>query len=257
MLNCFCHRDVIAEIQRRTRRFFLNPSPDIGAGCLIMATVPRYLWVNEPLFLAGVAEESIGRSTAQGGEATKKFLRELKEPFFQASPLDMLCLTTTILESFLRAKAAMPAEFEGIGIDQVALCRGCYTDLDVLKSKGRDVSEDLARLRQYRWHLDPRSQATLTARFAVDAARRSRLRPLLRTLKHALTGTRPQPVHASSEPLTLRGEDAGFSNIYECARFLPRLQDGTWRDEARRMKDEAELSIPLIPHPSSLVPEKE
>jgi len=224
--NSVCDMDIIKTVQKRTGRFFHQPVPDISACCLMLTIVPWYVFLDEPLILHGRAKESIGASYAhfRNSQSSEEFRKEFKEAIFQLSPIRCHCVTSMIVESILRAQAALPEGLESFRVNEAEFYISCLRDIEQLERNGVDVSQDRRELTQYRKKLGLSFQLSLMWAVAREAIGRSPLGPLARAIKHSLVRRPAIPLSDINRTVFLRGEDFGFTNILECARRLPELR---------------------------------
>jgi hypothetical protein len=126
-----------------------------------------------------------------------------------------------VAETLLRAREELGNDVPDL--NRVELYRQCRADLLRLKDSGVDVSDELHGLESFRKSFGLGTTVRMGLASCRQAASRSRLGPLLRRITHRF---RPPAVGITMQPesVTIRGDDSGFSNIYECAQRLPELR---------------------------------
>jgi hypothetical protein len=224
MLNSFCHRSVIEDIQKRAGRFFLVPNPDYTACTLMLASVPEYTCLDEPLLIFGVSTDSIGFNACYRSKAVVEFWNELKEPL-KLSPVNSLTACNSIVESLLRAGAAMPEQFDGLELNRARLYLGCLRELELLKRNGVDVAEELEELEAYRRKATFGVQIAICKALVRNRISRSRIGPAARAAKRVFRARSGVSHPTNGHVKRIEGDKNGFSNIFECAQWLPHLRE--------------------------------
>lgn len=219
--NSFTGRRLIESIRNRTGRFFLSPAPDASSSCLLLASTPSYMLVDEPLHIFGQAPESIGADQeSRRGSASEEFAQGVGT-LFELSPVPTYCVTNIIAESYLQARRLMPDAIPRLDVAQLYV--RCLADLDLLARNGVDVRMDRDLLET--WAASLGFAGWLTRhwdRYRTTIAL-SGFGAALRRIKHAIA---PPPIrlnHRAAE-IRIRGDDGGFSDIAECAARLPALR---------------------------------
>jgi hypothetical protein len=218
MLDSCCHQELIHKVRLLVGRFFLHPYPDFSSSALALSVVDQYPYLDIPLALSGEAPEGTGRSPASG----LAFMQEFEgETFFQYVPLRTLVTTNGIAESLLRAKEALPIHLSRVRLNWEKYFASCYSQILGLAPSGfapriGDKEELLAILRK--------QSATLCARvymrtmqIGLSAWLRKAIldSPVLTSLAFSMMGRR-----------LVRGEEVGFGNSFEAARYLDTFTDG-------------------------------
>jgi glycosyltransferase involved in cell wall biosynthesis len=237
MLNACCSRRVIAEIQNEAGRFFVHKAPDYSACVAMLAFAPRYTYVDEPFWIAGESPESIGNSMEYrlNSRAGSAFLKEFGDPntWFRCVPLEQPSEINTVAETILRVQAALPGRLGRYHLGWARYFAECYIRIQRSRHFGDDVSNHLEEF----WRALARQPRATRARVRAEIAAnrllsRLRGRPVegmrdpMDLLKRAavagmaamrLPGFRRSGLH------TVRGDEAGFANIAECAALLDRV----------------------------------
>jgi hypothetical protein len=222
--NSLTRRDIALRIQDSTGRFFHAPSPDFTSCWLVLASTPRYCYIDEPLLVFGLAKESIGTSTAsRRDEATLAFRAELAEEIFRFSPVRNYTIANNVAETLLLARSILPAELGRRQIDTSAFFLACRDDLERLGSNGIDVREELEELYSYLRHQSVRTKLAVWRRASFRRLRESPIGPSLQGLKRALLGPPPVDVDHSGRSVRFSGEAEGFTDASKCALHVTRL----------------------------------
>jgi hypothetical protein len=220
--DSFCSRAVIEDVRARAGRFFFPPAPDYSSSALVLATAPEYSLIDEPLYVAGASDQSIGYVTLHDrGPAAERFRREFKGGLFRLSPVSCFCNANIIFESYLAALNAMPERFADVKVDYAEFYLGCRLDLTGLRKNGVDVDAELDELERFRRGLPLLDRLRILRAQARDAIAYSPLGPVASGLKRLVRGAPAFPLVPQGESRTIRGDEAGFSNIFECAQRLP------------------------------------
>ena len=241
MLNSFCERETLQRVRAAAGRIFLL-CPDYSFAAIVPTEVPTWLFIDEPLHLAGFFPEGIGATQGfNRGEPSREFEREFKEDvLLQRVPLKLALTCNYITETLLRSKECLP-KLSTYNVDWTQYFLSCWNDILNLEKNGVNVSAD-----KEEFHRVLSSQpAGLRTRVntvvncppggdpADEWARMHPVRGLARkvinrsavlTNLESLARRRnrtPQAPNGSSTFVS--GDVAGFSNILECARKLPAL----------------------------------
>lgn len=252
MLNCFVERETLEKVRARAGRIFLL-CPDYSFGIFIMTEIPTWTYIDSPLRLQGVFPEGIGAMTVYNrGEALQEFLQEFKDDnLLKRVPLKVPVVTSNIAETYLEAKEMLPRELSDFDVDWEQYFLNCWQDIQKNEANGSKVEEDRAaffrvlaaqpegiRTRVLAIAQPPEAQSPQERPLVKRAISRvvnsspllGRLRDSVR--KHDETPT-AQPSAVETPALTIedeskaqvvRGTEAGFGNIVECARKLPSIR---------------------------------
>lgn len=238
LLNSFVRASLLDNTRGRAGRLFVGSCPDYSIAGLVLSQFPKWVALNIPLLIGGVAKESIGaaiRYSAAG--PAQQFLREFDVPV--RLPLGLpVTVTAAIAETLLAIKQRIPAELQGWEIDWVSCLWGCWMDLlahEAGSAMIRPTQTTLRRIVQSRFSrlarvLLPRLGVTDLAIRAASylGPYRPRLHNLtahwrrLRAARDMVFGPwrRHRGWHGG---VFVRGDRAGFTNILECAAFVDRL----------------------------------
>jgi hypothetical protein len=222
MLNSFCHRDVLAQVRAEAGRLFIL-APDYSFALLIQTAVASWLHLDEPLRLQGEFAESIGTTQLRNrGQAAQVFLKEFGEQkCFTRSPMDLYLISNILANTFLLCKHRCKA-LAGFDIDLVNYFEGCWMDMAMLADYGADMSEAREVFRRVLAEQSPDIQEKVNARINSPKVQ-----------KQIKNGWR----HPNWQLLVrfrfwwgkswhyYRGQRNGFSNIFEAAQLVPKLNE--------------------------------
>ena len=247
MLNSFFERETMLSLHRDAGRIFLM-CPDYSFAVMALTTVPSWLYIDEPLHVQGVFPEGIGSTqTFNRGEPAREFLREFNEDkLLQRVPLKSAVVSNYISETYLMCQERLLA-LAGYEIDWVQYFVSCWNDLLFLERNGVNISadrEEFARvLAAQRTGIKRSVEKILNCREGEDPIVAWNLRHPLRAwarkmidkslfaakLESVVRGRKGRdsaelaPTVNDGRHVFISGADAGFTNILECARFLPEL----------------------------------
>lgn len=281
MINSFGHRETMLRLRAEAKRMFLM-CPDYSFAAFMLTDVPSWTYLDEPLHVQGVFAEGIGSSQYYNrGEPSREFIREFGETnLLKRVPLQVPVVTNYIAETLLMCKERMGRRLRGYEIQQASYFIGCWQDLSVHELNGIDVEADKDEVlrvlaRQPETVRDAvlsiiSPSAPVTGNGQSVAVERSgdpgpvgrlarRLIDRATTLltseasspqpqvvsevvtepRTEVAGPEPDPVSA---PVVIRGEDAGFGNIFEFANELPRLVRNT-NESPERFRPAKAVSI--------------
>lgn len=240
MLNTFCRRETLGRVRAAAGRVFLL-CPDYSFAAMALTGTPSWLYLDEPLHLQGVFPEGIGSTqTYNRGEPSLEFAREFKEErLLRHVPLKSLLVSNMITETLLLSKERLPA-LAGYEVDWANYFLSCRADIETLGGNGVDTTADReefervlagrpAGLRERvasgeRNVVSPQPVGPGPRGAAVRAAARRLINssPSLAKLESLVRwrgGGAPPPPRLR----LISGREAGFDDILECARFLPKL----------------------------------
>ncbi|MGQ0792560.1 MAG: glycosyltransferase [Deltaproteobacteria bacterium] len=221
MQNSFCRRSVIAQIREECGRLF-HLIPDYSFAAFSLAYVPRWTYLNEPLRLQGVFAEGIGSTTFYNrGEKMQEFIREFKrEILFERTPLKSPITTNFIAEALLMVKERAGDRLAGVDISWDEYFIACWDRLRTHEITGVNIEPDRA--------------AFFDALALQPALVQSRVRGVIsqspsgggirKTLRRAIDSSSILKLAESlvrggrRKSRIIYGSDAGFSNIWECAK---------------------------------------
>ena len=239
MLNSFCRRETLERVRSEAGRVFLL-CPDYSFAAMILTATPGWLYVDEPLHLQGVFPEGIGSTqTFNRGEPSLEFAREFKEDKpLKHVPLKSLLVSNLISDTLLLSQERLPA-LAGYQLNWVNYFLSCWNDILTLERNGVNTAADKAEFERVlsgqptevqeavaRERNAAQQPAPAACRSGVRAVARNMINssPLLAKLESRV---RRKPGDAETNGngryRSFAGGEAGFGNILECARALPRL----------------------------------
>lgn len=201
---------------------------DIFSAILILSAVDKYCYVDIPLVIFGMGEQSITSSLLHyRNGAGMAYIEEFPDQRkLKHVPLRMLTMHNFMADALLEAKKAVGDKLRSMELDWEQYFVKCYEDLMHLKNRGIDVSNDLEEFHRIL------AQQSLNIQERVDAA----IESLQRGYKNSWKKVVRRVINSSSillrlemllRPLVkfprvplIRGEEIGFCNILECARKL-------------------------------------
>jgi len=222
LFNGFFSRERLEEIRERAGRFFLGPAPDVGASLMMLGHTDQMLKIDHVMGLVGAGRQSIGANQDVGGDTgvAEDFEKEFHGKIFTRIPFRMNMITTTVADTLLAAQELLPERFAEFEFDLGRFYLECYREVSDRGQRGQDVERPLAELARQMDALD----ATLRARADVEARRQGR-KAMLKEATGYLRRRLPGALWPGKTRV-VRGADAGFSNILECARRLDEMALG-------------------------------
>jgi glycosyltransferase involved in cell wall biosynthesis len=244
MLNSFCERETLLRVRAEAGRLFLM-CPDYSFAAFILTEIPTWIYLDEPLHLQGVFAEGIGSTHYYNrGEPAREFVREFKESkLLNHVPLEAPVVTNYIAETLMLSKERMASKLADYEIDWEQYFINCWQDISRHEQNGVNVDADkrefLNVLSEQPDDVQASVRAVIEANAAVAAAaavrppvRQNPIKKLARkiinsssllTNSEAFIRRRETIQQSPTESIMIRGEEAGFSNILECAERLPSL----------------------------------
>jgi len=250
MINSFCHRETMLRVRAEVKRIFLL-SPDYSFAAFILAELPTWIYLDEPLHIQGVFPEGIGSTQVYNrGESAREYVREFNQTrLMERVPLDVSVVTNYIAETLLMCKERMASKLADYEIDQPEYFSSCWQDIMLYETNGVDVDADkkefLRVLAQQPQDVEQAVRAIISPPAPVPSepalerpAFQSPVKRLARrvinrstTLTNFESLIRKRAVDSESltesnpvpKTIVLRGEEAGFHNILECTEQLARL----------------------------------
>lgn len=229
MLNSFCDRRTMLRVKSVVERIFLI-SPDYSFPAFLLTEIPSWLYLDEPLHLQGVFAEGIGSTMVYNrGEPAREFIREFGDDrLLKRVRFKVPLVANYISEALLMAKERLPDKLADYDLDLEQYFLSCWADLATLEGSGVDVRHDR---QEFQRTLDKQPEIIRAAvrRTTDRALNRNPFKAAARRLSNSSSllrafGSRLRSRNGESSPAAIvRGEDAGFNNILECARMLPAI----------------------------------
>jgi hypothetical protein len=207
LFNACCHRSVIDSVKKRAGRLFLGSAPDIASSLALLSETPSFVFVDDVLSLAGSGRQSIGANSMHGRSGPfQDFVTELDDVDYPKGPFKAITLTTSVADTLLRVKEALPDVLADYHINWSNYFIGCYRDLVEYERAGSVPAADILREKTQLTELVGKQTPEIQLAF-------SRMKT---SFGHSPSAT----LSAAANPYVISGKDAGFNNILECARML-------------------------------------
>jgi glycosyltransferase involved in cell wall biosynthesis len=215
--NACCHRSAVDSVRRRGGRVFLGSAPDIASSLALLSEVPSFLFVDDVLSLAGSGKQSIGANSMHGRSGPfQDFVTELDDEDYPKGPFKGITLTTSVADTLLRVKKALPDALANYEINWSNYFIGCYRDLVGYERAGSVSPVELSREKDQLLELVGKQMPDVQLAFSQ--------------MKTSLGQSPASTLSAAANPYVVAGSDAGFNNILECARkldsFVSRIKRG-------------------------------
>jgi hypothetical protein len=240
MSNCVYRRQFLAECKSQVPSLFSVQAGDIFCAVLTLSRIKTYIHVDKPLTVYG---RRSGGTTASLAEDPEKVMqlsdeesRELRE--LVCDPLKLPLLACYATSAALRGKAAAGDFAADFDWNPTSYFTCCYGILWKMQSQGKDLG---SALQHFETVLREQPQSVQEAvRKGIRHIRSSGIRQLVRGLidKSYLLyqielALRPRLRRRKAR--WIRGKDAGFSDILQCATKLDAMLEGklskhsTWK----------------------------
>lgn len=219
MQNSFCHRDMISKVRAESERIFLL-CPDYSFAAFILAAVPRWTYIDELLRLQGVFTEGIGSTTFYNrGRPFQEFVREFRDRnLLERVPLKVPVTTNFIAETLLMVKERIASKLAGVEIDWERYFIGCWERILIHEIAGVRVEADKEEF----FHILAQQPEEFRSRVYTAINGSVTKHPLKRAARRVIDGLPflgrlESIVRGRTRSFVIRGEEFGFSNIWECA----------------------------------------
>lgn len=207
LVNSAFKASLIEKVKARIPNLFPIIGSDVYTAGLFLNATDKYCYLDEPLYLHRIWEEGV---TSSGLANFQK----------HAEPLEFVPLKKLVsvqnyhADAFLRARSDWGENFAAVDFDLSSYFIAYYQELSCLRTKGVDISEELAEFESVIRTQDKNLQDK------VNLARSSRLntvKNLLRTkLKDSSIGQAALKLKYRNLTV-LNGKTNNFSDILECA----------------------------------------
>jgi len=210
LFNACCHRSVIDSVKKRAGRLFLGSAPDIASSLAVLSETPVFGFIDDVLSLAGSGKQSIGANSMHGRSGPfQDFVTELDDHDYPEGPFKSITLTTSVADTLLRVKRALPDVLADYEINWSNYFIGCYRDLAEYEKSGSVSTADISRERDQLLQLVAQQSTEIQSAFAQ--------------MKTSLAQSPSSTLSAAANPYVISGKQAGFNDILECARVLDSL----------------------------------
>lgn len=208
-------RSLQESLRDQLGNIFTPTAPDYSAMALLLGAVERYLWLDAPLLIGGVAPESIGAAALANAPAFRRHVDESASPagWTTHTPLRQHTSANGIADALLAAQSRCPA-LRGYELDWAMYYARCTQMLDLRDACGGDTSADREELAASLRLMSPDiTQRVARCRDRLAAAPRA-------CDDDAPTGSAVLPSRAPFYVPPLIGRDERFADIAECAAVL-------------------------------------
>lgn len=243
LIDAAFHKDIIKTVKEVNSRLFLEFLPeDLSFGITVLTRIDNFLHLDDVLSLFGKHNNSTTFALT-GENREQKLTADYEKSDFQHVPFKSVTLMNLMGETLLKMKEQFPEKLQDCMFDWRIYFTGCYDSLMALQRRGIDVSAELAEFSSVLGRQPLERQAWVRQAIAYLASPRDshwrkaiQRSPLLGQLELIL-----RPGIRSNKNLVIRGKEAGFSNILECARFFNHSQ----RVQLARFWRGQRLSLPV------------
>jgi glycosyltransferase involved in cell wall biosynthesis len=236
MLNSCCHRELLNKIKSIVGKTFLPICPDYSVAVATLALIPRFLFVESPLFLGGISHKTIGANAQRKNEAVSAFWDEFgeKSNLFLYTPLKSKTETNSISESFLRVKAAMPEKLIQFNLNLINYFVECRKEIDTIKQFNNDVTAEIEEFYAVLENQDNEIKKSVLAAIETNLQKPNDFKKIrnniLKRITNRLSKIRSEILFTNKNGRNLNpqqgiiyGSEYGFSNIAECAIKLKEM----------------------------------
>jgi len=230
-------KSVADMVARRTGRFFWTNGVEYSAWLIMALFAKGIVYVDLPLTIKGHAIKSWTSNISlynPGKEQIQKLIKDVDQRHKQA-PLDNFTMCNLMAEGILLAKSQFPEELAPYEFNEVNYLRKTMRELRRRSAMGVDVSAEMDNALRY-----SQKYPSLSEEFSKDEAitRQDWGKRLFRRLHStaAALGGRMLRRRINAYQLTQKltrgpmrsgfaahGEDFGFKDIVECAKFIDRI----------------------------------
>ena len=247
-------KSVADMVAQRTGRFFWTNGVEYSAWLTMALFAKGIVYVDLPLTIKGHASKSWTSNISlynPGKEQIQKLIKDVDQERKQA-PLDNFTMCNLMAEGILLAKSQFPEELAPYEFNEVNYLRKTMKELRRRRAMGVDVSAEMDDALRY-----SQKYPSLSEEFSKDEAINSQDwgKQLFRRLRSTAAdlGGRTLRRRINAYQLTQKlkrgpmrsgfaayGEDFGFNDIVECAKFIDRIvrsslvKDDTARDDSRQ-----------------------
>lgn len=241
MSNCVYRRQFLAECKSQAPYLFSVQAGDIFCAVLTLSRIKTYIHVDKPLTVYGrrsggttaLLEEDPGKALQLSDEES----RDLQE--LLCDPLRLPLLACYGTSAALRGKAAAGDLAANLEWNPTVYFICCYGTLWKMQSQGKDLGN---ALQHFETVLREQPQSVQEeVRRGIRQVQSPGIRQLVRGLidKSYLvyqTELALRPRLRRRKPRWIRGKDAGFSDILQCATKLDAMLEGKLSEHSRWKK---------------------
>jgi len=218
LINAAYQRSLIEKFERVSGKSFMPEilCNDQYTAVAALTCTNRYFYLDSPLALHGFSKGSTTQFT-DAEELKRFFLKFSADRNITHSPLKFITFNTMLTEAFLQAKADLGDSLDFIDLDWRNYYLKCYRDLLTLSVIGIDVSEqmkDFFSVVKYKNKELARELNSLTNKLKIKITQTIRKKN-----RHSKFANLVKTIQNRSDIL-IRGSQAGFKDIAECARTI-------------------------------------
>ena len=231
-------REIADTVENRTGRFFWTNGVEYSAWPIAATFTKHMAYIDAPLVILGRTAKSWGTNIAlcnPGKERIKAFIDDVDHSRKHA-PLNNFTMCNLIAEGMLTAKDLFPREFEAYEFDEVHYLRRTMAELRNRERIGVDVSAEIEDLLRYAAKYpslmeefmaqEPRKENPMRQPLLSGVASRMGARSLQHWIEKRRQARELRNGNVGSG-FQVAGEDFGFDNILDCAKFLTRILNGS------------------------------
>jgi len=229
---------IIETVTVRAGRFFFNPYPDYCASAMVFSFGGNFTHVDHPRLAFGRSTKSLGEIVFGGSawaldkrmfekKSSVKWFEEELDDLYELVPLKGAYFSNGFAESLLKAGRALPDQFSSFELSWATYYVKYHLNMQIQRMNGFNIEDDDLEFWEAVSRLPdgPRKEVQKSVRAnAVKSAINRQLSRLyrgscqVRTLRPIVTKLREMAL--GDNQFVVHGDDAGFSNILECARQL-------------------------------------
>lgn len=222
--NTLYHRNVFERIEKRGLDLFpKNVIPDVYSGTIIGSQIEKYFFLDEPLTIYCVSENSTTSSSNTDKEKLAKQFQDLQngDPVL-FTPIKSLLNFNYRIQSILQAKHDVGRDLEDLQLNRSNYFIIYHQNLLFLKDQGIDIKSDLDEFNRVLVSDSEAVQNAVRAAIAINV--KQTIRQIIKKmprppfLTKRVARSMPEKIHQKS--IIIRGKDAGFENILEFATWL-------------------------------------
>ena len=226
LTNSVYHRALIGRVKSQVLRLTPILAWDIFSAILILSEVDKYCYVDIPLVIFGMGEQSITSSLLHyRNGAGMAYIEEFPDQGnLQHVPLRMLTMHNFMADALLEAKKAVGDKLRSMELDWEQYFVKCYEDLMHLKNRNINICSDLEEFHRVLSHRPSDLQERVLS--SIESLQNYDKNPWKKVMRRLINNSsilmrlemllRPQVKFTRDS--FIRGEEAGFNNILECAR---------------------------------------
>jgi glycosyltransferase involved in cell wall biosynthesis len=224
LTNAVYRRSLLDGLKTKGIPLLTTYASDVYSGVVTICEAGQYYYLDSPLTVCRIAEDSASIALASRGQAMASYFDKFPdEKRMEHVPLKFWSNSNNFVEMLLRAKAALGTDASGIEIDWVQYYLKCHAELARLSRRGVDVSDELNEFENTLSSEAPAVKSEVRA--ALKTGQDSRLRfmarsMLLRSKVAMRLSSKFKPGLKVNRQIAIQGDDGGFQDISSCAKLL-------------------------------------